>query len=181
MQDSHNLLVQIQNTQEHQINELRSGLNHLKEIFSIFIKNNPALLYAKFNDLLTTLQQHISNLQDTLQMLQLQRPSTNTLTSLQLYKLNDQIMTLARTNNLSPLTNQAQDLFQLDTSYLRIQNEIVILIRVPCSNPSSLLTIYKYVPFPIPVKSNNFNNKQTTLNTIQDVFDTSAPLFNYHN
>jgi hypothetical protein len=121
MQDSHNLLVQIQKTQEHQITELKSGINHLEEIFSIFIKNNPALLYAKFNDLLTTLQQHFFNLQDTLQMLQLQRLSTNTLSSQELYKLYDQITTLARTNNLSPLTNQAQDLFQLDTSYLRIK------------------------------------------------------------
>ena len=175
MQDSHNLLVQTQRTQEHQITDLKSGINHLEEIFSIFIKNNPALLYAKFNDLLTTLQQHIYSLQDTLQMLQLQRFSTNTISSTELYKLYDQILTLARTNNLSPLTNQAQDLFQLDTSYLRIKNEILILIHVPCSNPSSLLSIYKYVPFPIPVKSNNFNNKQTTLNTIQDVFDISAP------
>jgi hypothetical protein len=38
MQDSHNLLVQIQKTQEHQINELKSGLNHLEEIVSTFIK-----------------------------------------------------------------------------------------------------------------------------------------------
>ena len=147
----------------------------LEEIFAIFIKNNPALLYAKFNDLRTTLQQHIHNLQDTLQMLQLQRLSTTTLTSIQLYKLYDKINTLARTNNLSPLTNKAQDLFQLDTSYLRIKNEILILVHVPCSNPSSLLTIYKYVPFPIPVVSRNFNNKKPILNTIQDVFDISSP------
>ena len=132
-------------------------------------------MYAKFNDLLLTLQEHIHSLQDTLQMLQLQRLSTNTLSSVQLYKLYDEIMDLAKTNNLSPLTSKAQDLFQLDTSYLRINNEILILVHVPCSNPSSMLTIYKYVPFPIPVISKEFNKDQTTLSTIQEVFDISAP------
>ena len=173
--DAHNLLVQVTKTQEHQIMALESGLEHLQEIFSIFIKNNPALLYAKFNDLLVTLQEHIHSLQDTLQMLQLQRLSTNTLSSVQLYKLYNEIMDLAKTNNLSPLTSKAQDLFQLDTSYLRINNEILILVHVPCSNPSSMLTIYKYVPFPIPVISKEFNKDKTTLSTIQDVFDLSAP------
>ncbi len=176
MQDSHNLLVQIQKTQNHQIKELESGLDHLEEIFSIFIKNNPALLYTKFNELLQTLQQHIYNLQDTLQMLQLHRLSTNTLTSTHLYTLYNQITTLAWTNNLSPLTNQAQDLFQLDTSYLRIKNEILIFVHVPCSNPSSLPTMYKYVPFPIPVKSNNFDSKQTTLNEGAVVAERSSEL-----
>ena len=69
MRDAHNLLVQVQKTQEHQILALESGLDLLQEFFSIFIKNNPALLYAKFNDLLLTLQEHIHSLQDTLQML----------------------------------------------------------------------------------------------------------------
>ena len=63
-----------------------------------------------------------------------------------------EIISLAKANNLQPLTNKPQDLFQLDTSYVRVGNEILVLVHVPCSNPSSLLIIYKYVPFPIPVR-----------------------------
>ena len=58
---------------------------------------------------------------------------------------------------------------------MRINNEILVIVHVPCSNPSSLLTIYKYVPFPIPVTPRNHLN-MSTLNTIQDVFDISSPL-----
>ena len=106
-------------------------------------------------------------------MLQLQRLSTSTLTSNQLNNIYKEITELANRNNLLPLTNKPQDLFQLDTSYVRVQNEILILIHVPCSSPSSLLTIYKYVPFPIPVRP-QANITLTSLDTIQDVFDVSS-------
>ncbi len=106
-------------------------------------------------------------------MLQLQRLSTSTLTSYQLINLYNEVTALAQANNLSPLTNKPQDLFQLDTSYVRVANEILVLIHVPCSNPSSLLTIYKYVPFPIPVRPQS-NTNISVLNTIQDVFDISS-------
>ena len=47
--------------------------------------------------------------------------------------------------------------------------------NVPCSNPENLLTIYKYVPFPIPVLPSK--NKDTKLNTIQDIFDLDFSSF----
>ena len=126
------------------------GLAQLENIFSLYIKNNPALLYAKFNDQLMTIQDRIYNLKDTLQMLQLQKLSTSLLTYTQLYTLYAEIQTLASNNKLSLLTNKPQDLFQLDTSYIRVKNDVLILLHVPCASPDNLLTIYKYVPFPIP-------------------------------
>ena len=81
VKNKQSLLVQISKTHEHQIQTIKSDLWQLREIFQLFIKNNPALLYAKFNDQLQTLADHITILKDTLQMLQLQKLSTNTLKS----------------------------------------------------------------------------------------------------
>lgn len=77
IRDNHDLLVQIQKPQEHLILELESGIAHLEEIFSIFIEN------AYYNN--------THSLQDTFQMLLLQRISTNTLSFTQLYNLLDEI------------------------------------------------------------------------------------------
>ena len=74
-------------TQEHQIKELEINLFHLADVMTLFIQNNPALLYAKFNDQLMIIAEHFSNLQDTIQMLQLQKLSTSLLTSWQLQSL----------------------------------------------------------------------------------------------
>ena len=173
MNTNQNLLIQVQKIHTDQILQLEVGLLQLNDIFNLYLKNNPSLLYAKLEDVLQSLADRISDLKDTMQMLQLQRLSTSTLTSYQLTNLYHEVTALAKANNLSPLTNKPQDLFQLDTSYVRVANEILILIHVPCSNPSSLLTIYKYVPFPIPVRP-QFNTNITVLDTIQDVFDISS-------
>ena len=170
LQSSQKLLIQMTKTMEHQILSLNAGLSHLEQIFALFIKNNPALLYAKFNDLLMSLQDRIHSLQDTLQMLQLQKLSTNTLTSTQLFNLYDEVEQVAKVNKLSLLTSKPQDFFQLDTSYIRVKDEILILLHVPCASPQNLLTIYKYVPFPIPVLP-KANPNSTEFDTIQAIFD----------
>ena len=54
---------------EHQVIQTQMGCGHLENIFALFIKNNPALLYAKFNDQLLTIQDKIYDLRDTLQIL----------------------------------------------------------------------------------------------------------------
>lgn len=85
---------------EHQILSPNAGLRHLEQSFPLFIKNNPALLSAKFNDLIQTLQDRIHSLQDTLQMLQLQKLSTNTFSSAQLFNLYEEVKQMAKVNKL---------------------------------------------------------------------------------
>jgi hypothetical protein len=103
-----------------------------------------------------------------MQMLQLQRLSTNTLTSFQLTNLYNEITYLAKANNLQTLTNKPQDLFQLDTSYIRVQKEILVLVHVPCSNPSSLLTIYNPREFNVGYQRNRdiFDGEEEELSRI---------------
>ena len=169
MSNKQNLLVQITQNHEIQIQKVKHSLEELTTVFTLFIKNNPALLYAELNDKLMLIQDHITKFRDTIQMLQLQRLSTNTLSYHQLTYAYETLQATARANNLTPLTNRPQDIYQLDTSYIRVKNQIIIIVHVPCSNPENLLTIYKYVPFPIPVLPTHHNNIQ--LNTIQDVFN----------
>ena len=175
MSNNQNLLIKVSKINTEQINQLATGLVQLRDTFTLYLKNNPALLYAKFDSVLESLTDKLEDLKDTIQMLQLQRLSTSTLSSTQIKNIYQEITAIAKANNLLTLTNKPQDLFQLDTSYVRVQNEILILIHVPCSSPSSLLTIYKYVPFPIPVRPRpKTNTTITKLQTIQDVFDISS-------
>ena len=175
LEDAHNLLVQVSETQQHQIRGLEIGLEHLNDVFTLLIKNSPTLLYAKINDQLLALQDNIADLKDTLQMLQLQKLSTSLLTATQLTNIYSEITSLAQINKLQPLTSKPQDLYQLETSYLRIKNELLIVVHVPCSNPANLLTIYRYVPFPIPVLPKHSYKTFDDIDTIQDIFDLQNP------
>ena len=59
MQQNQKLLIEFTKTMEHQIIHTQMALAHLESIFSLFIKNNPALLYAKFNDQFMAIQDKI--------------------------------------------------------------------------------------------------------------------------
>jgi hypothetical protein len=118
MSNNQNLLIKVTKIHTDQIMQLENGILQLNDIFNLYLKNNPALLYAKLEDVLQSLTDKLQDLKDTMQMLQLQRLSTNTLSSFRLNNLNNEVSALAKANNLQTLTNKPQDLFQLDTSYI---------------------------------------------------------------
>ena len=86
--------------------QTQQGLAHLDGIFALFIKNNPALLYAKFNDQLITIKDKNFDLKDMLLLLQLQKLSTSLLSSTHLYTFYAEIKNLAKINKLSLFTKQ---------------------------------------------------------------------------
>ncbi len=45
------------------------------------------------------------------------------------------------------------DYFQIEGTWSSTEDDIVLIINVPCLKTTSLLTIYKYLPFPIPFKT----------------------------
>jgi hypothetical protein len=78
MSNNQNLLIQVQKIHTGQILQLDVGLIQLSDIFYLYLKNNPALFYAKLEDVLQSLADRIGDLKDTMQMLQLQRLSNST-------------------------------------------------------------------------------------------------------
>jgi predicted enzyme involved in methoxymalonyl-ACP biosynthesis len=50
--------------------------------------------------------------------------------------------------------NQAEklsDFYQIEVTYSRTENDIVLMVHVPCIKMTSLVKIYRYLPSPIPI------------------------------
>ena len=54
-------------------------------------------------------------------------------------------------HNYLPLTKMPSDYFQLELSYVSNSQGVVALLHVPCTIEENLLTMYRYIPFPIPI------------------------------
>jgi hypothetical protein len=65
--------------------------------------------------------------------------------------MHQQISKLATENGYTLLPTQISDYFQIETSYIRKENDVIILLHVPCITHDQLLNIYRYVPFPFPL------------------------------
>ena len=111
------------------------------------------------------------------QQLQTHRLSTKLLSHPQLLALHHEIQTLAAKTDTIPIPRNLHDYFQLETSYLRSNNQIIILLHVPCSSEQSLFTIFRYIPFPFPVAPSTTPDPSTSLSTIQDLINLEAISF----
>jgi len=178
LSSQHNLLVQVSQRHEKEIQELDSDLSHLAQIIRILITYNPALIYAKLQQQIEIIHDRISTLSDTLQQLQHHRLSVNLLNEFQLQVLHTAVLDTAAKRDLKLLPTKPQDFFQIDTSYIRINNDVLILLHVPCITSDHLLTIYHYVPFPYPL--HQFTPSFTPSSPIHTLRDAlSSPAGNF--
>jgi hypothetical protein len=131
---------------------------------------NPALIYAILHETVTAMNRCISILFDTLQQLL----AVSLLSKNQLQVVFDAAQNSARHLNVALIPNNPQDLFQVDASYIRKGDEILILLNIPAAATDEMLTLYEYVPFPFPLRKNT-NSPLTNLDSIlslQDLADT---------
>jgi hypothetical protein len=69
MSNNKNLLIWLQIIYRDQTLQVQFYITQLNDIFNLYLKNNPALLYAKLEDVLQSLEDRIGGLKDTMQML----------------------------------------------------------------------------------------------------------------
>ena len=175
MAEQHNLLTHIVQRHEHQIQELAADLKHLTEIVRLLVTYNPALVYAKLEENVKIVEDRLDVLFDTLQQLQHQRLSVKLLDDTQLQILHSAVANTAQSRNLQVLATKPQDYFQLDVSYVRSGNDVLMLLHVPCITTNHMLTLYKYIPFPFPVSHESFSdNPHPPIFTIADVLSRKS-------
>lgn len=149
--DQQTLLTNIVQKHDHIISELIKDMAHLTEIVQTLIMYNPALVYAKLEQNIKLIEDRLAILFNTIQQLQQHRLAVNLLDENQMMVLQQAVQNSAKSKQLEIIPTQPTDFFQLDTSYLRVGNEILILLHVPCLTTTHMLTLYRYVPFPYPV------------------------------
>ncbi len=57
----------------------------------------------------------------------------------------------AQDEGFNALATKLSDYYHLETTYVRSEKDIVIILHVPGTKETDLLTIYRYLPFPIPI------------------------------
>lgn len=176
LSDQHNILTNIVQKHEREIGTLHDQLTHLTSIVEQLILYNPALVYAILDKTLHSIDDKITSLFDALQQLQHQRLAVTLLDEFQLKTVFDSAAATALARNIFMLPTRPQDLFQLDTSYIRSQDEVLMILHIPCVSTDSLLTLYEYIPFPYPLTQSVPNlspPSSDNLHTLQDLVDAN--------
>ena len=152
LSDQHKILTSVVRKHEHEIQTLHDQLTQLTNTVEALIMYNPTLVYAILNQNLNLVKDKMSSLINTLQQLQHQRLAVDLLDEHQLQTVFEAALNSAKNSNVQLLPTRAQDLFQLDASYIRKEAEVLIILHIPCVKSAESLTLYEYIPFPYPLK-----------------------------
>ena len=150
---NHNLLVHITKRQEERIHRIAENMNSIVQLIKMMIDYNPALIAAHINTQLDLFESRLGRVAMAVQQLQHRRLSTSVLDTSQLTELHKSVSEVAKARGYVLMPERLSDYFQLEASYLRQGEDVLIMLHVPCVNKDQMLTIYKYIPFPYPLQS----------------------------
>jgi len=148
---NHNLLVHVTKRQEEQVHKIIENLNAITAIIKSMIKYNPALIAAQIYSQLSLFEARLIMATNAVQQLQHRRLAVDILDTYQLTEMHKAISAVAKQRGYTLLPERLNDYFQLETSYLRQGEDILIMLHVPCIIHDQMLTIYRYIPFPYPL------------------------------
>lgn len=148
-----NLLVQITNDHERMLQGLTKAMAAMTDVVEALLAHNPTLLYAQLSEQIDLLDDRITHSVSAIQQLQHRRLSVDFLSVEGLSLLHTHVTKLAKHQGYELLPTHLSDYFQLETSYIRHNEDIVILVHVPCILKENLLKIYRFVPYPFPIEA----------------------------
>lgn len=163
-----NVLVQVTNQHEVQLNILQQEVTSLTHLLEDLVRHSPEVLEASLDFAIMELKVQVDKVKATFQMLQFHRLSTDLMSGLELREMHNRITIMATENNYRLLPEIPSDYFQLETSYMRERDNLMVIIHVPCIAKEHALTIYQFVPYPFPLPNLVEDERNTT---IAEIFD----------
>jgi hypothetical protein len=148
---NHNLLVHVTQKQEERIHRITENMNTISQIIKMMTEYNPALISAQIQAQLDLFESRLVRATGAVQQLQHRRLAIDLLDTTQMAEMHQTVAEVAASRGYELMPQRLSDYFQLEASYLRQGEDILIMLHVPCINKDQLLTIYKYIPFPYPL------------------------------
>jgi hypothetical protein len=93
--------------------------------------------------------------------------------------LHEAVQQKAQDEDFNALAAKLSDYYQMETTYVRSEKDIVIILHVPGTKETDLLTIYRYLTFPIPIpilpKASYFNIVKKKIHALRNILTDLNP------
>jgi hypothetical protein len=178
LSQGHNMLVRVTQQHEKDIVQMNKNLLAIVKVIELMAEYNPGLLQLKISEQLDIFKNRVTVITNTIQQLHHYRLAIDLLTPEQMEIIHKAVQKVAMEEKYNSQAKKITDYYQIEVSYTPTLDDIIILVHVPCIKTRSLLTIYRYLPFPIPIpfqsKSHDF-----TINHSQNFQESSLSKANY--
>jgi hypothetical protein len=145
-----NNILELEDVHDGALHKLDIYVQNITHLLSDEFKYSPAIVQSSLDRLLFEAQSTTEQLIDTFQALQDHRLSHTLLDNSVLEKLHKVIVENATAKGYEALIKRPSDLFQVETSYMVMQNyKLVLVVHVPMVKIGHLLSLYQHIPIPL--------------------------------
>lgn len=150
VQGEQDRILEVVNQQQDEIANISSKILELQATNNIISRLNAPLAVAKMSELQYLVQTALESVVHAVQQAHHRRLSIDFLSAEQLIALYNEIEATAMGRAYVLLTSCPSDLFQVETSYVSDNENIVLILHVPMVPKNSLLRLFRLRPFPVP-------------------------------
>ena len=184
LSQGHNMLVRVTHQHENDIVQMHKSLRAIVKVIDLMAEYNPGLLQLKISEQLDIFENRVTVITNTIQQLHHHRLAIDLLSPEQMNIMHKAVQNIATEEKYNSQAKLITDYYQIEVSYTRTLDDIIVMVHVPCIKSRSLLTIYRYLPFPIPLpiqpKGHDFTIKHSlqfqesslTKAKYDEIFDT---------
>ena len=152
LHSGHNSLVRITQQHDVDIKNLSDNMQSIMDVIDLMSEYNPSLLMMQIGEQLDIFKDRVIVLVNAVQQLHHRRLSVDLLTPAQMNILHQAVQEKAHEDGFNALATKISDYYQMEATYVRNDDkDIVIILHVPGTKEIDLLTIYRYLPFPMPI------------------------------
>jgi hypothetical protein len=143
MSNAHNMLVCV--TQQHDV-DLRQmeSLASIVDVINLMAEYNPGLMQLQISEQLDIFEDRVTNITNAIQQLHHPRLAVDLLTPKQMTIMHQAVTNIAVSEGFHNKAEKLSDYYQIEVTYSRNEDDIVLMIHVPCIKNSRLLKIYRY-------------------------------------
>lgn len=154
---NHNKLVDIVQVQGGALKDLSLDLSVMHNITQQLTSRNGAVVDAMGNVALDYVSEVRLRVEAIVEAAQSQRLSTRALSGPTLLRLFEYLLQVAEEEGYKLVLKHPSDLFQHEASYIYDAKtmDFILFVHIPMIPPDSILTLYRYAPFPIVHPSNS--------------------------
>ena len=183
LSQGHNMLVRVTQQHDKDIHQLKKSLKSIIDVIHLMSEYNPGLLQLQITEQLDIFEDRVTIITNTIQQLHHRRLAVDLLTPEQMEIMHEAVNKIAADEHFHNQAEKLSDYYQIEVTYSRTDDDIVVMVHVPCIKTRKLLTIYRYLPFPIPIpftpkshdltisQSLKFQELQLSKANYEDIFD----------
>jgi hypothetical protein len=145
------MLVRVTQKHEKDIQKLARSMQQVMDVIDKLANYNPGLVNMLISEELTKFQDRVTKVTNAIQQIHHRRLAVDLLTPDQMEVMHQEVLKAAQDDGLNSLVTHTSDYFQVEITYLRNDEDLLIIVHVPCIKIKELLKIYKHLSFPIPL------------------------------